>query len=146
MSGSNLSGMVQTDTPSGFVCAAPWATVDKTLFVDVKASLASVRVNRNVLTTRVAARSKNNVVLDQTFLLPKTLVGQALSEYEYKAVADNQMMIISANRPVSIILTTANGVLNLGLNTIFIISSPVVSIKFANAENIGNAEINLIVV
>lgn len=146
MSGTSLSGVTQTDTTSGFVCAAPWVTIDKTLFVDVKASLASVRLNRNVLTTRVAAKSKNNVVLDQTFLLPKTNAGQAVTEHEYKAVADNQMIIVSANRPVHIVLTTANGVLDLGLNTIFILSSPIVSIKFANAENIGNAEINLIVV
>jgi hypothetical protein len=147
MSGAQMiPASAQTDTPSGFVCAAPWATVDRTLYVDVKAYLASVKYNRNVLSTRISAKSKNNVALDQTFLLPRASTNQANSEYEYKSVPNNQMTVISANRPVHIVLTRESGVLDLGLQTVFIISSPIISVKFSNTENAGDAEVNLIVV
>lgn len=148
MSGASpmIPASAQTDTPSGFVCSAPWATVDRTLYVDVKAYLASVKYNRNVLSTRNAAKSKNNVALDQTFLLPRAAQGQANAEYEYRAVPENQMTVISANRPVRIILTRESGELDLGLQTIFIISSPIVSVRFSNTQNAGDAEVNLIVV
>lgn len=146
MSGTMIPASAQTDTPSGFVCAAPWATVDRTLYVDVKAYLASVRYNRNVLSTRVGVKSKNNVALDQTFLLPKAGRQQANNAYEYRAVPNNQMVIVSSNRPVRIILTRESGVLDLGLQTILILSSPIISLNITNTENIGDAEINLIVV
>lgn len=135
-----------TDTSSGFICAAPWATVDRTLYVDVKAYLAGVKYNRNVLSTRIAAKSKNNIALDQTFLLPKVDVNQAQTQYEYKASAKNQMTVVSSNRPVHMTLVKEGGTLDLGMQTIFIITSPIVSVTFTNKENIGDAEINLIVV
>jgi hypothetical protein len=146
MSGTMIPASAQTDTPSGFVCAAPWATVDRTLYVDVKAYLASVKYNRNVLSTRVGVKSKNNVALDQTFLLPKAGHQQANNAYEYRAVPNNQMVIVSSNRPVHIILTRESGVLDLGLQTILILSSPIISLNITNTENIGDAEVNLIVV
>ena len=146
MSGTMIPASAQTDTPSGFVCAAPWATVDRTLYVDVKAYLASVKYNRNVLSTRVGAKSKNNVALDQTFLLPAAGHQQANNAYEYRAVPNNQMVIVSSNRPVRIILTRESGVLDLGLQTILILSSPIISLNITNTENIGDAEVNLIVV
>jgi hypothetical protein len=146
MSGTMIPASAQTDTPSGFVCAAPWATVDRTLYVDVKAYLASVKYNRNVLSTRVGVKSKNNVALDQTFLLPKAGRQQANTAYEYRAVPNNQMVIVSSNRPVRIILTRESGVLDLGLQTILILSSPIISLNIMNTENIGDAEVNLIVV
>ena len=146
MSGTMIPASAQTDTPSGFVCAAPWATVDRTLYVDVKAYLASVKYNRNVLSTRVGAKSKNNVALDQTFLLPAAGHQQANNAYEYRAVPNNQMVIVSSNRPVRIILTRESGVLDLGLQTILILSSPIISLNIMNTENIGDAEVNLIVV
>ena len=146
MSGTMIPASAQTDTPRGFVCAAPWATVDRTLYVDVKAYLASVKYNRNVLSTRVGAKSKNNVALDQTFLLPAAGHQQANNAYEYRAVPNNQMVIVSSNRPVRIILTRESGVLDLGLQTILILSSPIISLVVTNTENIGDAEVNLIVV
>lgn len=146
MSGTMIPASAQTDTPSGFVCAAPWATVDRTLYVDVKAYLASVKYNRNVLSTRVGVKSKNNVALDQTFLLPKAGYQQANNAYEYRAVPNNQMVIVSSNRPVRVILTRESGELDLGLQTILILSSPMISLRITNTENIGDAEINLIVV
>lgn len=139
-----MNASVQTDTPGGFVCAQPWATVDKTLVVDVRAHLASVRYNRNVLSARAAAKSANNIALDQTFMLPAN-VG-AVARYEHLAAPGNVMTIISSNRPIHLILTRETGELDLGLQSMFIISSPVVKLAFANTENKGNAEVNLIVV
>lgn len=146
MSGTHIPASAQTDTPSGFVCAAPWTTVDRTLYVDVKAYLASVRYNRNVLSTRVGAKSKNNVAQDQTFLLPKAGAGQAPADYLYKGIANNQMTIVSSNRPIHVVLTRESGELDLGMQTILILSSPIISLRFANTENAGDAEVNLIVV
>ncbi len=145
MSG-NIPGSAQTDTPQGFVCAAPWATVDRTLYVDLRCYLASVRYNRNVLSTRIAVKSKTNVALDQTFVLPKAAPGAANSGYEYVAVPNSQTVIISSNRPVHLILVRESGRLDLGMQTLFVTSSPIVKVIFANTENAGDAEINLIVV
>jgi hypothetical protein len=141
-----IPASAQTDTPSGFVCAAPWTTVDRTLYVDVKAYLASVRYNRNVLSTRNAVKSKNNIALDQTFVLPKADKNTANATYEYRATAQNQMTVVSANRPVHIVAVRETGELDLGLQTIFIISSSIVALRFANTQNEGDAEVNLIVV
>lgn len=146
MSGAHIPASAQTDTPGGFVCAAPWATVDRTLYVDVKAYLASVKYNRNVLSTRVAAKSKNNVAQDQTFLLPQSGDGQAPTEYLYKGIANNQMTVVSSNRPIHVVITRESGELDLGMQTILILSSPILSLRFTNTENKGDAEVNLIVV
>jgi hypothetical protein len=143
---SYIPGAQQTDTPNGFVCSAPWATVDRTLYVDLKAFLASVRTNRNVLSTRIAVKSKTNVAVDQTFLLPQVASGQLPAEYKYEAIPDNQMTIVSANRPVHLMLTTPNGILDLGQQTLFVITSTIISLTFKNVENAGNAEVNLILV
>lgn len=141
-----IPGNQQTDTPSGFVCAAPWATVDRTLYLDVKAYLGSVRYNRNILSTRNAARSANNIALDQTFVLGQTDKNAARSVYEHRAAANNSMTVISANRPVHVVVVRESGELDLGMQTIFVISSSIVSVRFANTENAGNVEVNLIVV
>lgn len=145
MSGAqNIPGSAQTDTPSGFVCSAPWTTVDRALYVDLKANLASVKYNRNVLSTRVGVRSKTNVALDQTFILPRASNHEANNSYEYRAVANNLMTIISANRPVRVVLVRESGELDLGLQSLFVITSPIISVRFTNTENLGDAEINLI--
>jgi hypothetical protein len=142
----NIPGRAQTDTPSGFVCAAPWATVDRALYVDVKAYLGSVRYNRNVLSTRFAAKCENNIVTDQTFILGQVEKNMAFSTFEFKAHAKNVMTVVSANRPVHLVLVRADGELDLGLQTMFVISSSIVALRFSNTENLGNAEVNLIVV
>lgn len=147
MSGTQyISASDQVDTPNGFMVAAPWSTVDKTLYVDIKAYLASVRLNRNVLSARVAVKSKTNVATDQTFLLPQTSNDQANSSYVYTAVPDNATTVVSSNRPVHLVLTTPNGVLDLGQQTLFIFSGPIISVGFTNSQNVGPAEVNLIVV
>jgi hypothetical protein len=139
-----IPGSAQTDTPGGFVCAAPWTTVDRGLYVDIKAYLASVKYNRNVLSTRLAVKSKTNVAKDESFVLPRAAKNQANTSYEFRATPLTQMCIISSNRAVNIVLVRETGELDLGQQTLFIISSPIISVRFTNTENLGDAEINLI--
>jgi hypothetical protein len=134
----------QHDTPNAFVVASPWATASKVLYVDLKCFLASVRSNRNVLSARNSARSINNVVLDQTFKLPATGTSVADATYTYTAAGGNVMTVINANRPVRAVITTANGTLDLGQITMFVLSSPIISVVFTNDLNEGDVEINLI--
>lgn len=134
------------DTPDGFVVAAPWSSIDRALYIDVKCFLSSIRSVRNVLSARLVAKSINNVVLDQSFSLLQAAEGSDFSTFEYQAKAGNVAMVISSNRPVHVILTRASGTLDLGQITMFAISSPIVSVNFVNDENQGDAEINLIVV
>ena len=136
----------QQETPTGFVVASPWSTVDKVMYVDVKCYLSSVRASRNVLSTRNSARSINNVATDQTFVLPVTSTELPASQREFVADPGNVMTVISSNRPVHAILVRESGMLDLGQITMFVISSSIVSIKFINDQKLGDTEVNLVVV
>lgn len=99
-----------------------------------------------LLGTRNAAKSKNNVALDQTFLLPKAGSGQPANAYEYLGVPLNQMVVVSSNRAIRIVLTRESGELDLGLNTIIVLTDSFVKLRFSNDANEGDAEVNLVVV
>ena len=136
----------QADTVNGFVSAAPWATAERTMYLDLKAYIAGVRYNRNVLSSRHAARSRTNVLTDQILALPAVPAGAQVSRHEFTAPANNTMTVISANRPVRLVLQRESGSLDMGLQSLFVISSSVVSILLENSSNDGDAEINLLVV
>ena len=128
------------------VCVAPWTTVDRTLYVDLKAFLASVRYNRNVLSTRVAVKSKTNVALDECFILPKSGTTRPATGRRIDLVPGNAMTIVSANRPVGLKVSRESGELDLGTQTLFIITSSIASLEFTNVVNEADVEINVITV
>lgn len=146
MSGSQIPASAVTETPSGFICAAPWQSVDRALYIDVNAYLASVRMNRNVLSARVGMRSANNIVTDQTFILTRSDKHRADAYYEVAAKAGNVSTVLASNRPVHVVLKRESGELDMGEQTLLIVTSPIVSLKVTNRQTDGDAEINLIMV
>lgn len=132
------------DSPNGFVCTSPWSSVDKTLFVDLKVNLASTRQTRNILAARGAARSKSNIHSERSFVLSQVATGLPASEFTVDCDADNMFTVVSSDRPVRLIVTTPNGRLDVGQITMFVLTSQVVKLEFANTANAGNAEVNLV--
>ena len=122
------------------VCVKPWATVDRTLYVDLKAYLSSVRFNRNVLSTRVAAKAKNNIASHQTLVLEP-----GAPPFKYSAPADTSMVIVNANNPVRMTLSRESGQIDLGEQTLFVITSSIHSVEFVNTGT-ATSEVNLIIV
>lgn len=135
-----------TDTPNGFVCVQPWAYVDKTLIVDLNVYLASVRQTRNILSTRNAVKSQSNIHEESSFILPKVADGVAPTEYEHTFKSGNLTVIFESNRPVRLIAKNTNGTIDLGLTTLFVLTSSLISLKMVNEKNEGNAEVNLIAI
>jgi hypothetical protein len=138
-----MAGQNTVETPGGFVVNCPWKTLDKAVYVDLKATLASERVARNVLSVRNAAKSRNNLLLEQTVKLGVPINGIPQS-YELKGVAGNVMTIFASNYPVSLELTTETGTLLLGQNTLFVITASIVGLKITNDQGLGDAECNII--
>lgn len=138
-----MAGENTTETPGGFVVNCPWKTLDKAVYVDLKATLASERLARNVLSVRNAAKSRNNLLLEQTVKLGKPTNGIPQS-YELQGVAGNVMTILASNYPVLLELVTETGSLLLGQNTLFVITASIVKIKVTNSLGLGDAECNII--
>lgn len=138
------SVQIADNVSNGQVCASPWGTVDKLLYLDVKAFVASKRYNRNILSSRYTAKSKTTVFTDQTITLPYIKDG-APSTFTYTALPGNSMTIVSANTLVNVVVKTPKGELDLGAQTIFVISSPIMSLVLTNAIEL-DVEINLITV
>lgn len=138
---------INTETPviQG-VCSTPWATIDKGMYIDLSVYLASVRLQRNVLDTRAVVKSKTNIITDSNFVLPKVNTGEVYSSLSVPVAANNSCTVMNANRPVNITLHTKNGSLDLGKQSLFVYSDSIVSIEFTNTDNIGNIEVNLIIV
>lgn len=140
-----MSNGTVTDTPTGFVINCPWKTIDKAIMVDLKATLASDRLARNVLSSRVAARSQSNLVAEQTFRLAKVGTGQLPLSYTFMGVPGNIFTIFASNYPVQLELTNEQGTLLLGNSMLmFVISAPLVSLKITNQQNLGDAECNIV--
>lgn len=132
--------------PGATVCVSPWTTVDRTLYVDLKAFLASVRYNRNVLSTRIAVKSKTNVARDETFVLPVMPQGKAATKRRIELESGNQATIVSTNRPIHLIVSRETGVMDMGMQTLFVATDSLVALEFENSLNQADVEINVITV
>lgn len=138
--------MPNTDTDNGFVCVSPWASVDKTLVIDIKCNLSSVRLNRNILSARMGIKSQSNTHQEAGLILPKVANGQAASQYEYTHVPGNLSTVLTTNRPVRLKIKTLAGELDMGLVTAFVLTAPLIGLTLINEQNEGNVEVNLIVI
>lgn len=134
------------DTLTGVQVATPWTTVDSTLVVDLKCSLASVRYTRNVLSARSAIRSQNNIKQELTFVLDKTEQGKPPTEYEHVCPPSNVGVVLVSNRPVRLRVTNESGSLDVGLTKMFVLMAPTQKVFVSNDEQEGPAEIILIVI
>lgn len=134
---------IVTETPSGFVVTCPWKTLDKALIVDVKAFLASERFTRNVLTTRISAKSASGILKEEAFILSMPVSGVPVFR-DFEPAPGNIALLIASNYPVLLELTTETGSLSLGQNTLFVITAPVVKVRISNTAGIGNAEVNVL--
>lgn len=135
--------MPVTETPSGFVVNCPWKTLDKALIVDLKAYLASERFTRNVLTARVAAKSASGILKEEAFILSNP-VNSVPVYRDFEPAAGNIALIVASNYPVLIEVTTETGQLNLGQNTLFVVTAPIVKVRISNTLGLGNAEVNVL--
>lgn len=132
--------------PGPTVCVSPWTTVDRVLYVDLKAFLASVRYNRNVLSTRIAVKSQTNVAIDETFVLPAMPKDKPSAKRKLDFVSGNQATIVSTNRPVHLVVTRESGTMDMGLQTLFVITNSIIALEFENSQNLADVEINVVTV
>ncbi len=117
----------------------------KTLVVDLSCFIASAMKTRNVL--RVRATAQNDGQLSQiSYTLKQTNAPAAPTQATIPAPAGNVATVLSSNTPVHLIVTTPNGTLDMGQNTLFVITSPIVSIKAINDQNIADADLNCIII
>lgn len=135
--------MPVTETETGFVVMCPWKTLDKALIVDLKAYLASERFTRNVLTARVAARSESGILKEEVFILSKPVNGVPVYR-DFDPAPSNIALIVASNYPVEIQITNNSGTLNLGQNTLFMVTAGVVKMRVSNTQGLGDAEINIL--
>ncbi len=123
--------------------ASPAGQTSQSLILDLACTLASARRMRNVLKTRNVATSAVPVLQDQVFVLPQT-TGGAPSSQTVKAAAGGTCVVVSADTPVHLVLTNSNGTLDLGQNTMFVLTSGFVSLSVTNDQNTGDATVNCI--
>lgn len=129
----------------GVYNVGPTNSQGKTLVVDLSCFIAGARTTRNVLKTRNTAQNQNGSFMQQSFELLQAGTGQAPTQMVVTAPANNVATIVSSDMPVHIIVTTNNGTLDLGQNTLFILTNPIVSLKFINDSNIGTTNINCLI-
>lgn len=129
----------------GVYNVSPQTNPGKTLVVDLSCFIAGARSTRNVLKTRNTAQNSGGGFTQEAFELPVAATGQAPSQKVIVA-PNNVATVVSSDLPVHIILTTNNGTLDLGLNTLFVITSSVVSLNFINDAGIGTANVNCLII
>ncbi len=130
----------------GVYTVAPQTTQTKTLVVDLDCFIAGTRTTRNVLRTRNTAQNTNGNFFQQGFSLAQVASNTPPAQLIIPAPSGNEATIVSADSAVHLILQTTTGTLDLGQNTLFALSSPIVSLTFINDLNIGNVNINCIIV
>lgn len=128
-----------TDTPTGFQLANPVETLTKSIVLDLKCSVASARMLRNLLATRVGLRSPSNTYVNTSFTLTSA------TPYTHTLPASATGLVLVSNRKVQLTVTNANGTLNLGEGTMFVFTSNLTLVSVANLQFAdGAAEVNLI--
>ena len=61
-------------------------------------------------------------------------------------VSGNQATIVSTNRPVHLVVTRESGTMDMGLQTLFVITNSIIALEFENSQNLADVEINVITV
>lgn len=140
MNTSDIIGVV----PDG-VIATPWANNPKCLMVDITASLIGVRFAQQVLSSRSTAKSLSNTALVQSFMLQKSNFGEPPPCQIIKAPSNSKMVVLVANRPVRTVLVRECGRLDLGMQTMFVLTDSFVSLEVSNTEA-AETEVNLVLV
>ncbi len=125
---------------------APYSSIGKTLIMDLSCNLASRDMARNIMRVRATSSNGTGLVLDQQFTLTQSASGQAFSTTTIEAPSGNAATVVSADNQVHVVLVTATGTLDMGENTIFVITSPIVSVQVINDLNIANVNVACLII
>lgn len=131
------------DTPTGFQVVNPLQTIDSAMVIDLKCSMANDRMLRNILNTRVGVRSSTQVHHEISFTLTAVTSGPNKT-FTHTLPAEAKALVLISNREVQISVTNANGTLNMGVGTMFVLTSNLISVTVTNTLNAGTAEVSLV--
>ena len=124
--------------------ASPTGQISQSLILDLACTIASSRRMRSVLKTRNVATSAVPMLQDQVFVLPQAQASQANSTQKLVAPAGNVCVVVSSDTPVHLVLTNSNGTLDLGQNTMFVLTGGFVSLEVTNDQNVADATVNCV--
>lgn len=99
----------------------------KSIVLDVKAYLADTANLRNLLYFRLGTPIANSVD-------SKTQTIAGSSNVTFTGVTSNAFTLVKSLSPFGLTLTNGVGTLNLGVNTVFIITSNITSLSISNAS------------
>lgn len=132
---------VNTDTFS-----APFGQQSRSLIIDLVANLASARMLRNVLKVRNIVTSSLSIMRNEVITLPQVASTAAPSQVVISPETQTSGMVLSSDTPVRLILVNNAGTLDLGQNTMAVLTSGIVSLTIINDQNLNAANVNLILV
>jgi hypothetical protein len=120
--------------------------VSKTLLVDLSCNIASANRVRNVLKVRAESSNYTGTVSDQQFVLLQTAAGTTPSSNTIVAPTGNSSVIVSSDSPVHLLVTTSVGTYDFGQNTLFVLTSPIVSVQVINDLNYSNVNVACLII
>ena len=118
----------------------PWAVPqDKTLVLDLKGTVYSLRNNRQVVSAKLTAKAQSQISESNL-----TLGGVCPLSLTVTLPVDNQMLVLTASSPVRITLTRSTGSIDLGLNAALVVSSPSLSVLIEAQDASVKVEVHLL--
>jgi hypothetical protein len=111
----------------------------KTLFADIQVYESGRKQHRSVLSARNAVVPPANFITEQTLTL--TAASPAVP-YTFQGTPGNTCTVIAASAPIRMVVTRTTGVLDMGLQTIMILTSNVLAVAlYPDAVNDTDVEI-----
>jgi hypothetical protein len=122
-------------------------SLGKTLVLDLACSVATSRYIRNVMNVRAAVQNPSGGFLDQQVELTVAPSGGPISTEVLVAPSGNAVTVVSSDSPVHILVTLpSNEQVDLGLNTLFIVTTSILNITLLNTLNLKATSISCIIV
>lgn len=122
----------------------PLRETSKTLLVDIKVSEVGRRLHRNVLAARNAIVPPANFTTEQTLRILRPATASPGTSHVLQGAPGNTVTVVCATAPLQIKVTRDTGVLDLGLQTLFVMSSPLLSLELLNHDVLQDVDVEII--
>lgn len=121
----------------------PLREIPQTLILDLRMYEVGRKLHRNVLMARNAIVPAANLTVEQTLRIPASNTSTVAS-HTFTGTQGNTLTVMTSSAPLRVRVTRSTGVYDLGLMTLMVLSSEILSMQLTNESLDVVADVEII--
>lgn len=122
----------------------PLRETSKTLLLDLRVTEVGRKLHRNVLVARNAIVPPANFTTEQTLRILRPATANPGTSHVLQGTPGNTVTVMCSTAPVQVKVTRDTGIHDLGLQTLLVLSSPILQLELVNNDVLADVDVEII--